>query len=251
MPTETYYPTATPTPAPTINDPGKIEKIWFTLVDTNRVDVAWEMPTGYDDEGLRIKKYEIELRLLRTHVATYVTTDLDNLAHSFTGLECNKEYRVRVRAWNMYGFDEDSLDPTTRARTANSAKWPRIEDPAAGPWGYSPFRKTRGCPLPSAPSDVTVTGVNKAGLMIKWTSPPETEEWGNNVGYFAIRFRPKYSVGAEWSTAKAAPTDSKKYLWTERHGTECGLTYDVELRTVGSKHNKGPWIAAVGSTLAC
>jgi len=42
------------------------------------------MPKGYDDEGLRIKKYEVELRLLRTHVATYTSTDVDTLSHSFT-----------------------------------------------------------------------------------------------------------------------------------------------------------------------
>ena len=213
--------------------------------------VAWEMPRGFDDEGLRIKKYEIELRLLRTHVATYVSYDLDNLKHSFTGLECAKEYRVRVRAWNMFGFDAESLDPTQRARTPNFAKWPRIEDAAAGPWGYSQFRKTRGCPLPAAPSEFVVAGVNKAGLKLTWTSPPPTEQWGNNVGYFAIRYRPKYKTEAPWATAKAGPEDVKKYLFAEKHGLECGLTYEVEIRTVGSKHNKGPWVEGVGSTLAC
>jgi len=115
MPTRTYSPTPVPTPSPTINDPGQIQKVWFTFVDVDRVDVAWEMPTGYDDEGLRIKKYEIELRLLRTHIATYVSTDLDTLAHSFTGLECAKEYRVRVRAWNQFGFDAESLVRVSRS----------------------------------------------------------------------------------------------------------------------------------------
>lgn len=220
-------------------------------MDVDRLDVAWEMPRGYDDEGLRIKKYEIELRLLRTHIATYTTTDVDTLSHSFTGLECAKEYRVRVRAWNQYGFDEESLDSSNRERTANAAKWPRIEDAAAGPWGYSQFRKTRGCPLPAAPSAFAVMGVNKAGLKLAWTLPAISEKWGNNVGYFSIRFRPKYQANGEWVTAKAAATDEKKYLYAERHGLECGLTYEVEIRTVGSKHNKGPWVKAMGSTLAC
>jgi hypothetical protein len=124
------------------------------------------MPTGYDDEGLRIKKYEVEVRQLRTHVARYWSTDLDELKHSFTvshhpqkkkitimfskfihlkGLECNKEYRVRVRAWNEYGAD-----------AASEVKVHGQPDSAAGPWGYSQFRKTRGCPLPAAPSDLSV-----------------------------------------------------------------------------------------------
>ena len=44
-PTPTWEPTikpnpsAAPTPAPTINDPGVIEKIWFTFVDVDRLDV--------------------------------------------------------------------------------------------------------------------------------------------------------------------------------------------------------------------
>mmetsp|Transcript_22927 Transcript_22927/g.29898 ORF Transcript_22927/g.29898 Transcript_22927/m.29898 type:complete len:193 (-) Transcript_22927:167-745(-) len=192
------------------------------------------MPTGYDDEGLRIVKYEVELRLLRTFVTRTWVTDLDNLSASFTGLACNSEYRVRVRAWNMF-------------TNANSA---------AGAWAYSPFRKTRGCPLPAAPSDVTVTGVNKAGLEITWTAPPETENWGNNVGYYAIRFRPAYQVSGgqplEWATAKAGTDEVKKTLWVERHPSlECGLTYTVEIRTVGSKHNKGPWQSLTGSTPPC
>jgi hypothetical protein len=54
----------------------------FLCVYTHQV--AWEMPKDYDDEGLRIKKYEVELRLLRTHVATYTSTDVDTLSHSFT-----------------------------------------------------------------------------------------------------------------------------------------------------------------------
>lgn len=109
-PTTNPNPSAAPTPAPTINDPGVIEKIWFTFVDVDRLDVRvslpsfhrwleqeslthvclsdaqvqWEMPTGYDDEGLRIKKYEVEVRQLRTHVARYWSTDLDDLTHSFT-----------------------------------------------------------------------------------------------------------------------------------------------------------------------
>jgi hypothetical protein len=92
------------------------------------------MPTGYDDEGIRIKKYEVELRLKRTFVSRHWSTDLDNLKHSFTGLQCNSEYRVRVRAWNMF----------------------TNMDSAAGPWGYSQFRKTKGCPLPSAPGSLSV-----------------------------------------------------------------------------------------------
>jgi hypothetical protein len=107
---------------------------FLILAKMPKLKVGWDMPTGYDDEGLRITKYEVELRLLRTYVETIWVTDLDVLSASFTGLECNSEYRVRVRAWNMY---------------TNT-------DSAAGPWGYSPFRKTRGCPLPSAPSEVTV-----------------------------------------------------------------------------------------------
>jgi hypothetical protein len=137
-------------------------------------------------------------------------------------------------------------------RTPNAAKWPRIDDPAAGAWAYSQFRKTRGCPLPAAPSAFTVTGVNKAGLMLAWQAPPPTEEWGQNVGYYALRFRPLFKAGENpWVTAKAAAADAKKYLWAERHATECGVTYEVEIRTVGAKHNKGPWVSAIGSTLAC
>jgi len=87
--------------------------------------------------------------------------------------------------------------------------------------------------------------------MLKWTAPPETAEWGKNVGYYAVRFRPLFKANAAWETAKASAADTKKFLWAERHGTECGLTYEVEIRTVGSKHNKGPWVNGVGSTLAC
>jgi hypothetical protein len=58
--------------------------VLFSLLPSPSVKVAWEMPKGYDDEGLRIKKYEVELRLLRTHVATYTSTDVDTLSHSFT-----------------------------------------------------------------------------------------------------------------------------------------------------------------------
>jgi hypothetical protein len=152
----------------------------------------------------------------------------------------------------MYGFDADSLDASTRERTPNAAAWPRIEDAAAGPWAYSIFRKTRGCPLPAAPSDFAVTGVNKAGLKLTWTLPPPSETWGNNVGYFALRYRPKYqSDEAPWETARAAASDEVKYLYAERHNLECGLTYEVEIRTVGSKKNKGPWVPGIGSTLAC
>jgi hypothetical protein len=153
----------------------------------------------------------------------------------------------------MYGFDADSLDAASRKRTANAAKWPRVEDAAAGPWGYSSFRKTRGCPLPAAPTGFLVAGVNKAGLKLSWTLPAVSPTWGSNVGYFAVRFRPKYqsSSDAAWGTAKAAASDETKFLYAERHGLECGLTYEVELRTVGSKHNKGPWVAGIGSTIAC
>ncbi len=120
------------------NDPGVIGRVWFTFVDVDRLDVQWETPKGNDDEGLRIQKYEVELKMLKggamISVETYMLQDLEKLKQSFTGLKCNTEYRVRVRAWNKYA----------------------VASAAAGPWVYSQYRKTRGCPLASTPSSLTV-----------------------------------------------------------------------------------------------
>jgi hypothetical protein len=98
-----------------------------------------------------------------------------------------------------------------------------------------------------------VIGVNKAGLEITWTTPAERPaKWGSNVGYYAIRYRPAYnSRKAAWTTARAGPEDVKKSLFAEKHSTECGTTYQIQIRTVGEKRNKGPWADALGSTQAC
>jgi hypothetical protein len=48
-PTQTFEPTPVPTPVPTLNDPGQIDKIWFTFVDVDRLDVSVH---GIEPRGL-------------------------------------------------------------------------------------------------------------------------------------------------------------------------------------------------------
>ena len=118
----------------------------------------------------------VSKRIIETNenISSSWVEDLDSLSYTFSGLDCtawknkkqdrssDKQYRVRVRAWNKY---------------ENAAS-------AAGPYTYSPFRKTRVCTMPTAPSKLSVTGVFEAAVKIQWTAPTDGIE---NLGYYAIR----------------------------------------------------------------
>ena len=96
-----------------MEDPGTIPAVWFTFVDTSSLTAAWGIPSGNDDLGARVVKYQVELLLLRTVVERAWITDLDTLSYTFRELECTpwknkkdrsqaKQYRVRVRVWNEF-----------------------------------------------------------------------------------------------------------------------------------------------------
>ena len=150
--------------------------------------------------------YQVELLLLRSVVERAWITDLDSLSHTFTGLDCtawknkkqdrttDRQYRVRVRAWNEF---------------ENAAS-------AAGPYTYTPFRKTRTCTMPTAPSDVAVGGLHHAAVRVSWTPPTDVA----NLGYYSIRYRPNYSrPGADVSCTHRVKNEARSFsiLALKRH----------------------------------
>eukprot|EP00615_Pteridomonas_danica_P010494 CAMPEP_0114335642 /NCGR_PEP_ID=MMETSP0101-20121206/5179_1 /TAXON_ID=38822 ORGANISM="Pteridomonas danica, Strain PT" /NCGR_SAMPLE_ID=MMETSP0101 /ASSEMBLY_ACC=CAM_ASM_000211 /LENGTH=358 /DNA_ID=CAMNT_0001467305 /DNA_START=997 /DNA_END=2073 /DNA_ORIENTATION=+ len=245
----TSFPSEQPTPIPTLPPTMSptsdlvLENFEFLFVDKDRVEVSWSTSTAV---VAKIVRYE--LRLGHDDGSSWTTeffqtNETSAETYIFTGLTCNTKYRVTIRA--VIAAD-DLIGPNGAVLTA-------LHNEIYGPWYSTGWQRLLACYVGSSPGGydgLTLTKGNFAHrhtLTLDWITPTDD----TNLDYFEIRYRP--SSSSTWSYTTARPKATSKTLYNDQHGTVCGTTYQVQIRSSGGHGDwaKGAWVEQSGKTKNC
>jgi hypothetical protein len=237
-----HEPSQQPTPAPSAYlHLGDFE---YIFVDKDRLEVAW---TTDGDITSKMDRYELRLTNdngNRWATEYFTTRETDAKTFIFTGLTCNTKYRTKIRAVMAA---EDLTGP-------NGGVFNNLHSEVYGPWFVTPWQRLLPCYVASSPggfNGLTLKNgnyANRNSLQLSWLTPTDD----TNLDYYEIRYRQSGSTG-EYEYTKARPKALSKVLYGDQHGTECGVEYEVGVRTSGGQGDwaKGSWVNAVGRTAWC